>query len=76
MKNPREVFRDFCKVAVKAEHRVIGKVALGSHLSYYGLVYMEAHGTYRYAAGVVGVLMVLEALAGHDGPPGPPGAPV
>lgn len=73
-KNLKETLRELLKEAVRVEHKLIGKVAIGSHLSYYGLVAWEAHGTYRYAAGVVGLLMVVEACINHT-PPGPPDSP-
>jgi hypothetical protein len=44
----------------RAEKKLLAKVAIATHLSYYGLVGMEAHGNYRYAAIVIAVLMVAE----------------
>ena len=53
--------------ANRVETKVLGRVAVVSHLSYYALVGIEAHGNYRYAAMVVGVIVVLEALRGDNG---------
>lgn len=55
------------------EHKAAAKVTVGAHLAYYGLVSMEAHGHYRYAAAVVGCLMLLEAVMGNGDGPGPVG---
>lgn len=59
----------FRKALHRIEHRLVARVALLSHLSYYGLVSVEAHGTYRYAAGVVGLILIIEAFAGDASPP-------
>jgi hypothetical protein len=53
----------------RAEHKYAARVALWSHLSYYVLVTMEAHGNYRYAAGAVALVVVYEAFVGHSEPP-------
>jgi hypothetical protein len=45
-------------------HRAFIRVTAFSHLAYYGLVSVEAHGHYRYAAGVLGVLLIVEAFTG------------
>lgn len=51
----------------RIEHRIVARVAICSHLAYYVLVTAEAHGTYRYAAGVVAVVVIVEALHGDEG---------
>lgn len=46
------------------EHRMVGKVAIASHLSYYGLVYIESHGMYGKAALVCGIILLVEVVVG------------
>lgn len=48
----------------KIEHKMVARVAAFAHLAYYGLVSVEAHGNYRYAAGAIGVILIVEAVAG------------
>ena len=48
------------------EHRAIARVAAGTHFAYYTLVGMEAHGSYRYAAGILCGLMVFEVILGKE----------
>ncbi len=52
------------------EHKLLARCAVVGHLTYYGLVSVEAHGFYRYAAGAVGILLIFEALQNstHGGP--------
>lgn len=51
-----------------AEHVLVAKVAVYGHLAYYGLVTVEAHGSYRYAAGALAVVVALELLGGKVPP--------
>lgn len=55
------------KLAHNAEHKVIARAAIGTHLTYYGLVTWEAHGTYRWAALAVGIIMIIEIVLPHSG---------
>lgn len=47
------------------ERKAVAKLAMYAHLSYYALVSVEAHGSYRYAAGAVLGIMVLEWVHGE-----------
>lgn len=55
----------------RAEHKTVARVTLWSHLSYYVLVTLEAHGNYRYAAGAVAIVVIYEAVLGGDPPESP-----
>lgn len=46
------------------EHKRVGKAAVASHLVYYGLVAVEAHGMYGKAALVCGVILLVEVVIG------------
>jgi len=50
------------------EHKMVAKVAVVGHLSYYGLVFVESHGMYGKAALVCGVVLLVEVVlgGGHD----------
>lgn len=63
---PRRRLVRIVRMLRRAEHRTVARVALIGHLSYYGLVSLEAHGNYRYAAGVVGLILIFEALTGNN----------
>lgn len=41
----------------KFEHKAIVKIAALTHYAYYGLVALEAHATYKWAA--AGILLVM-----------------
>jgi hypothetical protein len=64
-KEKHSKFQDLKHALHKLEHRIVARVIFGGHLTYYGLVAAEAHGTYRYAAGAVGVLLIIEVLIGE-----------
>lgn len=51
------------------EHRLVGKMAITGHLTYYGLVYVESHGMYGKAALFCGAILLVEIVLGggdHD----------
>lgn len=50
----------------RANHRRVARAAIGGHLVYYSLCFVEAHGSYGYAAGFCGVLLVLEVVMGGN----------
>lgn len=58
--------RDVRTAINKIGHRAVAFVAVGAHASYYGLVSLEAHGFYRYAAAVILILMAINLLSGHS----------
>lgn len=65
--NRTERLRRLRRTLHEAEHATVARVATMGHLAYYTLVAAEAHGSYRYVAGLLGVLLVLEALGdGHE----------
>lgn len=47
-------------------HKAVHRMHWCAHSSYLGLVAYEAHGSYRYAAGVLLVVTVIGALAGTE----------
>lgn len=53
----------------RIEHKVVARVALTGHLAYYGLVTLEAHGHYRWAAMVVGIVLLVESFMPTGAPP-------
>lgn len=55
------------------DHKIVGKSMVVAHASYYLLVSWEAHGTYRYAAGIILVFTVVEVIS-HAQPHGPANA--
>lgn len=56
------------KKALRVEQRIVARVTVGAHFAYYGLVGIEAHGSYRYAAVAVLLMMALEVASGdHSG---------
>lgn len=53
--------------AVKhANHRNVARAAIGSHLVYYSLCFIEAHGTYGIAAGFCGLMLLIETILGNS----------
>lgn len=56
----------FLRGVKHANHRLVARVAIGSHLVYYTLCFIEAHGSYGYAAGFCGLLLLIETLMGDD----------
>lgn len=52
----------------RVEHRALARLGFAAHLAYYGLVSVEAHGTYRYVAGGLGLLLILESMTGGGEP--------
>lgn len=44
------------------DRKIVSRAIIFSHGAYYVLVYAEAHGRYRYAAGVIAVCMIVERL--------------
>ncbi len=59
----RNVRSDIRHAAAWIDHKIVGKSMVVAHASYYTLVTWEAHGTYRYAAGIICVFMVIEILS-------------
>ena len=54
------------RVLSKAGHFVVIKTVTICHVAYYALVSLEAHGSYRYAAGALAVLVVVEVFKGGE----------
>lgn len=48
-----------------SNHRAVARAAVGGHLAYYSLVFVESHGFYGWAAGFCGIILVIEALLGQ-----------
>lgn len=46
-------------------HKTVARLTILSHADYYSLVSVEAHGTYRYAAGFLALLVAYELLMGE-----------
>lgn len=49
----------------KANHRTVARAAVAAHLSYYSLVFVEAHGWYGTAGGICGIVLLIEVILGH-----------
>ena len=47
---------------VDLQKKLVSKVHYLSHLAYCGLVYVESHGLYGVAAGIMGMAIVAESL--------------
>lgn len=58
--------RRFWHYLRNANHRNVARAAVAAHLSYYSLVFVEAHGWYGYAGGLCGIVLLVEVLIGHD----------
>ena len=54
------------RVIAKKGHVVVAKLTFIGHCSYYALVSWEAHGSYRYAAGMLAIITVVASFSSHD----------
>jgi hypothetical protein len=54
------------RALAKAGHFVVIKTVTICHVAYYALVSLEAHGSYRYAAGVLAIIVVVEVFKGAE----------
>jgi hypothetical protein len=68
-KSLRDTIRHATGAIHKIPHTVMVKLTIGSHIAYYGLVAIEAHGNYKYAAFLCGIFICIEALSGKGVPP-------
>jgi hypothetical protein len=65
-KNLKVKIGDMINAAKKIEHKAVIRCTAIGHLSYYWLVGLEAHGSYRYPAMVLGALLIIESLQGRS----------
>lgn len=62
----RAQLRELIKHFRHTNHRMVARLAIGGHLTYYSLCFIEAHGNYGYAAGFCGFILLIECLIGKD----------
>lgn len=55
------------KLIAMRHHKTTGRAVFSTHIIYYGLVSVEAHGNYKFAAAACACLLIWEGLAGKGG---------